>query len=154
MATTSRLPAFEAALLDALRDSIALRGVQVEGYWPGPETESEGIYAGDWDSTDVGSGEMTPRTITTGRQPRDERAESAWTLQTWQPDAGIDGLPEAKERLWELFGAVEDVIADDPSVTGTVSFFDAYRYRVRQVPAGGGWAVRMSLYITYRARLT
>lgn len=138
-------------MVEALRNATS---VQVEAYWPGPETEGEGIYVGDWDAGTAGSGQMAPRSIKTGRQHREEIAESAWTIQDWRTAETLADLPAAKERVWELFGVIEDVIADDPTVDGTVAFFESYRYSMRQVQTGRGWALRMSLFITFHARLT
>jgi hypothetical protein len=154
MPTTSTVPAFETALFTALKARVGLADVQVLEYWPGPATEDEGIYLGDWDTGDAAAFEMTPRSVKQGRQPRDERAEIPLTIQAWRPGEAPPDLPDAKARVWALFGHVEDVIADDPEVNNTVAFFDTYRGRCRYVAVGTGWAVRMSVSIVIRSRLT
>lgn len=154
MPTTTTVPAFEAALVSALQARPGLSGVQVLGYFPGPDTEGEGIYLGDWSSDEGPSIEIAPSAVKTGRQRRVERADIPFTIQDWRSAEAIADLPVAKARVFALFAEVDSALADDPAMNNTVDWNVRIVFRTRQVPAGRGWAIRGAGAITIHSRLT
>lgn len=101
------MPTFRAALLAALQAKPALSQVQTSYSHPGDAREDESIYLGEL----RGSSEVP--VLRASRKKREER----YTLDVWiDVDAVGPDAQTASERAWALFGELEDVLADDPSV--------------------------------------
>lgn len=107
MATRSTAPTFRTALLAALQARPALSAVQTSYSHPGDPHEHEAVYLGEV----RGASEVA--TIRAGRKARQER----YTLDVWiDLDAVGPDAQTASERAWALFGELEDILADDPTV--------------------------------------
>lgn len=107
MATRSTAPTFRAALLAALQARPALAAVQVTYSHPGATLDTDSVYFGET------RGSMDVPVIRGGRKKREER----YTLDVWFDVAAVGpDAQTASERAWSLFGELEDVLADDPSV--------------------------------------
>lgn len=107
MASRSTVPTVRSALLVALGARAALAAVQVSYSHPGQAIEPESVYLG----AARGSDEIP--VIRAGRKKRQE----SYTLDVFF-DVVADGPTgqEASERAWTLFGELEDLLADDPSL--------------------------------------
>lgn len=105
MATRSTVPTVRAAVFAALTARLA--GVQVGYSHPGSAIEAEAVYLG----AARGSDEVP--VVRAGRKKRQE----SYTLDVFF-DVVADGPTgqEASERAWTLFGELEDLLADDPSL--------------------------------------
>jgi len=148
VATRSTAPTFRAALLAALQARPALSAVPVTYSHPGDARENEAIYLGEV----RGSSDIP--TIRAARKARQER----YTLDVWiDVDAVGPDAQTASERAWTLYGELEDILADDPSVglpapfwavlgdfTETLMFDEARR----------GWGSLLRAGIDVEARLT
>lgn len=107
MASRSTAPTFRAALLAALQARPALSSVQTAASHPGDTRENESIYFGEI----RGSSDIP--TIRAARKARQER----YTLDVWfDLDAVGPDADTASNRAWALFGELEDILADDPTV--------------------------------------
>jgi hypothetical protein len=107
MATRSTVPIVRAALFTALAARPALVGVQVAYSHPGQAVEAEAVYLG------AARGSDDVPVVRAGRKKRQE----SYTLDVFF-DVVADGPTgqEASERAWTLFGELEDLLADDPSL--------------------------------------
>lgn len=114
MASRSTVPTVRAALVTALGARPALAGVQVAPSHPGQAVEPESVYLG----RARGSDEIP--VVRAGRKKRQE----SYTLDVFF-DVVADGPTgqEASERAWALFGELEDLLADDPSLGQTQPFW-------------------------------
>lgn len=149
MSTTSTVVAFRAALLAGLQahDTITADNVQVTASWPGPDTEDEGIFLGSV------SGVSEIASIKTGRQRRNETYRQEVVIQAWR----VANTPADSElsvaRVFELFAALEDVLADDPE-TGGVQWGEVAEFELTSLTFESGWAHRLTVVATATARLT
>jgi len=148
VATRSTAPTFRAALLAALQAKAALATVQTGYSHPGDAREDESIYLGE-----IRGSSQIP-TIRAARKARQER----YTLDVWiDVDAVGPDAQTASERAWALYGELEDVLADDPTVglgapfwavlgdfTETLMFDESRR----------GWGSLLRAGIDVEARLT
>jgi hypothetical protein len=107
MATRSTVPTVRAALVTALAARPALTGVQVAHSHPGAAVEVESVYLGRARGSD---------NVPVMRAGRKRRQES-YTVDVFFDVVG-DGPTgqDASERAWTLFGELEDLLADDPSL--------------------------------------
>lgn len=113
MASRSTAPTFRSALLAALQAKPALAQVQVTYSHPGDTREDESIYLGEI------RGDSNVATLRAGRKHREER----YTLDVWiDVDAVGPDAQTASERAWALYGELEDILADDPTVGLTAPF--------------------------------
>lgn len=114
MASRSTVPTVRTTLITALAARPALAGVQVVRAHPGQAIEPEAVYLG----AARGSDEIP--VIRAGRKKRHE----SYTLDVFF-DVVADGPDdqEASERAWTLFGELEDLLADDPSLGLTQPFW-------------------------------
>ncbi len=109
LSTTSTIPAFKAALLDALQARTGLAGVQIEWGLPQSEPQDELIML-----LDV-SGEQVWAPM--GRLHKEE----TYTLDLWISVLRSGGEQQtASERAFELLAEVEGFLRGDVSVGGTV----------------------------------
>lgn len=107
MATQSTAPAFRTALLAALQARPALSALSVTYSHPGDSLEVDAVYLGEV----RGTSELP--VIRASRKKREER----YTLDVWFDVAAVGpDAQTASERAWDLFGELEDILADDPSV--------------------------------------
>jgi hypothetical protein len=107
MANSSTVPALRSALLAALQARPALASVQVEFSHPGDTDENETVYLGEV------RGSSTIPVLRAGRKVREER----YTIDVWI-DVAADGptAEGASERAYALYGELEDILADDPTL--------------------------------------
>jgi hypothetical protein len=115
-ATTSIRPAVKSALLTALQLKPELEGVQLSYGWPGDALEREHIWIGNV------TGTVRIALLSTGRKYRDDKFNVSVFVQ-----AGLIGgtEAEAEERATQLLAALEDVLADDPSIGEVDGLIDA-----------------------------
>lgn len=107
MATTSTAPTFRAALLAALQARAALAAVPTFYSHPLDTIEHEAIYLGEV------RGDSNIPVLRASRKKREER----YTLDVWFDVAAVGpDAQTASERAWALFGELEDVLAEDPTV--------------------------------------
>jgi hypothetical protein len=108
MATISTVPAVKKALYDAL--TAGLGGVQVSyGHPSAALVERQVVYVGDVQM------DYSVPVMRAGRQPRQEE----FTVEVIVNVAPARGEPsEAEAEAFALLAAVEDVVADDPTLGG------------------------------------
>lgn len=104
---TSTAPTFRAALLAALQARPALAQVPTHYAHPLDTIEHEAVYLGEI------RGDSRIPVLAAGRKKREER----YTLDVWI-DVAATGpdAQTASERAWDLFGELEDLLAEDPTV--------------------------------------
>lgn len=145
MPTTSTFAAFKAALTAAV-DGVA--DCQVSYRWPGPETEGEGIYLADVDgATDIDS-------IKEGRKFRIENYSVEFFCQSYTAAPTLADLAAADVRVAELYGFLEDVLADDPTVGGVVRWAYPSRWRTETKEFDRGLAMRLTGSVAVMAHMT
>lgn len=147
MATRSTVPTVKARLVTVL--AAALPTVQVEYSHPGGAIETEAFYLGA-----VRGSDDIPVMNGPARKKRDE----SYTVDVWC-EAQKSGATsqEAEERAWELFGSLEDILANDMTLglAGVIwarleSWDDFLSFDLKS----GGWSARIRAGVTVRARLT
>lgn len=107
MAAHSTIPSARAALLAALEARPALAQVQVSYSHPGDARETESVYLGE------ARGASEIPVIRAARKKREER----YTIDVWFDVAGDGPTAQgASARAYELYGELEDVLADDPTL--------------------------------------
>jgi hypothetical protein len=148
VATRSTAPAFRTALLAALQAKPALAQVQTGYSHPGDTREDESIYLGEV----RGSSEIP--VIRAARKARQER----YTLDVWfDVDAVGPDAETASERVWELYGELEDILADDPSVGLPAPFWAAlgdFTETLMFDESRRGWGSLLRAGVDVEARLT
>lgn len=115
-AALSLVPAARAALFTTLTTAFTGSGVQVSYSHPGDAMERETVYLGD------ARGGHELATVRAGRRSRDQTFSiDVWVETTCEgPDAQV-----ASERAWELYGELEDIVANDASLGLTQPFWAA-----------------------------
>lgn len=117
-------------LVELLRETPALAGVQVEPGWPGDQLAAESIWVGNLD------GELSVPVMNAGRAFRDDR----WSIPLQIGVSNRDNLDDTATRLSQLIDAVDGVIADDQTlgdVDGLISAdAGAVRSTVARTPQG------------------
>lgn len=149
MSTTSTVVAFRAALVAGLQAhaTITAGSVQVADAWPGPETEDEGIFlAGVSGVSEIAS-------IKTGRQRRNESYRQEVVVQVHRASVSPYDGETSVARVFALFAALEDVLADDPE-TGGVQWGEIAEFELVPITFETGWAHRLTVVVTATARLT
>jgi hypothetical protein len=139
----------KADLLTNLQAASALSGVQVTYGDPGGAARRESIFLGDVDSSN-----QIPESLSTGRRRRLEE----YTLEVLVfVQSKAAGLQEAEQRAVVLAAAVEDVVADAPQLSGTVSglmFVECSGMSMSSAEAGvDGPRVACSVNFNVKARL-
>jgi hypothetical protein len=148
VATRSTVPTVKAALVALLDARAGLVGVQLAYSHPGAAIEPEAVYLGGVRGTNVYP------VMRAGRKPRDE----TYTVDVWF-EAVRDGTSsqEAEERVWALYGELEDTVADDPTLG--LSFVgwarisdwdDMLAFDLKRQ----GWSARIRAGLEINARLT
>ncbi len=145
--STSTIPAVKDALVARLRAHPTLAGVQVERSHPGDTLEQEAVWLGRV----IGSNSWVA--MRAGRKPRDE----SYTVQVFI-EVIMPGEPEtaAEDRVLACYGALEDVIAEDPrlGVTGVESMRVAEYELDSGIDGEGAGAANMAAGVLVGARLS
>lgn len=118
MATTSTIPAVKTALVSLLDAKL---DVAVFYAWPGPNTPNECVFMGrypDQPNEDRIEASSEVANVTAGRKQRDETYSAPVTIWSFRPDLSSDGAKAAEARAFVLLEALEDVLADDPTLGG------------------------------------
>lgn len=152
MASTTRVLALRDALLSLT--TTACPGVQVTGYWPGPDTASEGIY---WAGAQQDTGTQARAGVSNlkaARQHRDERIVCGLILHTWRTANQVTELGAAEDLVWGWYGAIESAVATAPSLAGVVQWIESLEAVGSAVKFDKGWAVEVAVTVTAIARLT
>ena len=116
MAVRSSVPAVKNALYDRLAARPALTGSVLVSYGPPyPNPAREFVWVAD-----VPSGEYSQRQIGAGPAPR--HREEDYVLEVFCRVIREGGQQqECTERAYELAAEVEDEVADDPNINGSIS---------------------------------
>ena len=103
----------KAALLTKLKAASGLSGIQVTFGDPGGAARREHVFIGD-----VTAGGQEPESLSSGRRRRVEsyRRDGVVSVQS-KPQ----GLQENEQRAFVLASAVEDVVADYPTLDDSVT---------------------------------
>tara|TARA_R110000803_G_scaffold79437_1_gene145049 strand:+ start:723 stop:1172 length:450 start_codon:yes stop_codon:yes gene_type:complete len=110
---SSTMYAVKTKLLTLLQDDAGLSAVQVTYGDPGGAMRRESIFMGDINSSD-----QFPEVLASGRRRRLEE----YTLDVHVfVQSKAAGLQEAEQRAVSLASTVENVVADNPQLGGTVS---------------------------------
>ena len=143
MGTTSSVPALLEAIHDALATALPL--VQVSFGFPGDTIERECFWlAGAEGAYDIPN-------MRAGRKQRDETYEVKAFIDVLIP-AGTQ--QEALNKAYTHFAALEDLLANDPSIAGVVTAATAGRFVTSiGLEPQASWC-RIELGIDVEARLT
>lgn len=119
MATTSLIPATKDALVALLSVHEALRNTRVDRNPPHGDTLPQELVhiAG----TTTGTQEYA--VLRAGRKPRNESFTVTVVFDTVQPAARTS--EEAETRLFEMYAALQDVVAEDPTLGIDAQSFQA-----------------------------
>lgn len=148
MSTTSTVPSVRAALVAGLQARAGLGQVQVSRRWPGPDTESEGIWLGDVEGTSVISG------VKKGRQRRQETYNLEVIIQTLQASETPQDPENSEDRAYVLLGELEDMLAENPRVgLGPGSVISFAGWTETTPPFGPGWATRITAVVNVQAHI-
>jgi hypothetical protein len=107
--------------VDLLRADPDLAGVRVEPGYPGDDTGPEAVWVYGLD------GELRIPLMQAGRKQRDDRFEIPFQIAV----NNNRDLDTTFQRLTEIVAAIEDVLADDPSLGGIDGVIDAEIVRER-----------------------
>lgn len=108
MATTNIRWGIASHLLAMLRNSSDLAGVGIHPGWPGDRATSEIMWIMGFDGT------VEIPVLTGGRKQRDDIFTIPLEIRTTRGNS----LDAVFERLTDLIAAVENILADDPSLGG------------------------------------
>lgn len=118
-------------LIDLLRDHALMAGVVVEPGWPGDQVGPETVWVADLD------GQVNIPVMTGGRKQRDDLFRIPFEIRI----VGNVDLDATFARLTEIVSAIEDVLADSPTLSeldGVVSAeVTEERFSIADVPATG-----------------
>lgn len=126
MATTSIDWTVAKAIVDTLRADTTLRGVSVEPGWPGDQGVVEQMIWLDDTESDTSIPVMTGT-----RMARDDLFDLSWQIRV----AGRPTLDATRTRMAELVAAVENVLADSPTLSDLDGVVSAEITRRRSVAA-------------------
>lgn len=146
LAVYSSVPAVKRALVEQIKS--ALPDIDVERMHPGAVEPSECIYLGNV------RGNHTPAAMRTGRMPRDEEYVLDLYCESVKPgpDAG-----DAEDRAFELLTAVEDTLANDNTLAGTLHSGYAHAGNWSAVTyfdeGTRGWGCTIRLEVAVKTRL-
>ena len=153
MATTSTVITVKKALVSLLDAALT---VPVTWAWPGKMTQPEAVFLGPHPETsdvriDVDS--QIP-TMKAGRKQRAESYSVRVTVWVFRPDLNVEGAEECETRAFELFGSIEDVLANDPSLGSVdVQLASIERFSSTLFPFARGWACELGVDLAIEARL-
>lgn len=156
--TTSTVPTFKARLVVVLDAALT---VPVTYAWPGADTEAEAVFLGR--HPDLVPNPLTESTrlsfdlssIKAGRKHRTETYDVDLTIWSFRPELQPDDAATAESRAFEILEAVEDALANDPTlaVEGVShAVIESAPYSL--IPFQKGWAGVITPTITVTARLT
>lgn len=115
MATTNVRWSVVNRLLTNLRSSPEMAGVLIEPGWPGDRVKPETIWV------DFLGGPVSIPVMKAGRKERDDNFDIPLEIRV----ANNTSLDLTMARLTELVAAVEDILADDPSLDDLEGVIDA-----------------------------
>lgn len=152
MSTHSTVPALKQALFTQFQSASALSGLQVAYSFPGDATTNSVIYLGDVRGTSV---------IPTMRATRKTREEK-YTVDVWIEIADAQNDSSGAEATaFQMYGAVEDILANDPTLGGSVfsggtgwATITAFELLTGQDDSRLGWAASLKIEIEVTARLS
>lgn len=124
---TSTVPAVRARLVELFRAHATLGLVQVEPMHPGDTIAPESIFGGP------ARGQHGAAAIGSNRQRRQETYGLVWFIDVLVE--GSDDVQAVEERCFQLFAALEDVLAEDP----TLGLVDANGVKVILSAQVGEW---------------
>ena len=148
MATVSTVPAVMEALYQAFAASSELTGVQVSESWPGGDgLRDKALFLGNVRSTDIH--------IPVSRAVRVVREELYSVDVHAQAAFAGTNAKAARESCFAMYAAVEDVIANNPTlgVNGLIKAVPhAYELQTGLTDSGG-WIAFLRIEIEVQARL-
>ena len=106
--TVSIVPAVADALVSVLRARAGLSGIQIEPAWPGNDAQDESMFL------TFARVESEIASMRAGRKARNEDPRIGLTIIAQMHDSPS----AARTRAYELFGEVEDALAEDPTLGG------------------------------------
>lgn len=144
----SRVVAVRSALIDALAALASLDGVVVEYAWRFGSTDRERIFTGRARAT------HGPASLKSGRTHRNERMTFDLVVLVEK----VDGTQEeADERALVLGAVVEEYVADNNTLGGTVSglnWITVSGVELNGLANDRGHLAELTYSLTYDARLT
>lgn len=165
MATHSTVPTVKARLVTVFAAALLTEGeggtaIQVSYSWPGPRTENPAVFLGyhpELKDISLDFAHEVP-TIKAGRKQREETYAVPVTIWSFHPELDPTGAATAEARGFEIFGLLEDVLADDPTLglTGTPPPIKAATVADSKSiiwPFKQGWAVSLEFNVAVQARL-
>lgn len=141
----STVPAAMDALHAMLQAHPLLADVQILDDEPGDTLENEGIGIGD-----TAEGQHQYPVLRSGKKPREETYTfpvEVWSLQPGEP------AKKAKARVFELLAVLEDVVATDPTLNGTVRTAGVGSFLLATGVSDGKGAALINVDIQVSARL-
>lgn len=147
--TSDPVDAYRDALVDAVR--LLADGAQVEHRWPGPMTESEGIYLGNETAA------QDDPALVAGKRWRWANVDLQVVCQTFRTGITPADALLSYQRVKQLKDALDQAIAADPKMAGTTG--PAGRSKVsgwvtEYVEFESGWADRLTAVVAIEFRLT
>lgn len=147
MPTTSTVPAVKAALVELVGAEAPTE--QVSYWWPGPTTSNRGIWLGDTE------GEAGVANLKAARQHRTEVFYITVIVQSFEAGrANPAQAPEGEAEAFELLAHLENVLADDPTLSGACKVAELAGWESQVIPFETGVAVRITALVKVTARLT
>lgn len=153
MPTTSTVPDVKTKLVELIKANV---DVEVFYAWPGPSTPSECVFIGRYPDLedDVVSVTSEIATIKAGRKQRTETYAVPVTIWSFRPDLTAEKAEEAEARAFELMEAVEDVLADDPTLGLDIQWARLGDFTSTGHPFEKGRVYELVVQIDVQARLT
>jgi hypothetical protein len=146
MPDVSTWPAFKAALVAKLETRLPSDRLGL--WWPGDQTEGEGIYLADVE----GAKELA--SIKTGRQRRNETYRVGFVCQSPTCAPNKADLTAAGVAVAAHEAIVDDELANDPRCGDTVQLAQVAGFESTVVRFERGVAVRLAGVITVSAHLS
>jgi hypothetical protein len=145
VATTSIRWAVTKHLVDLLRADPDLAGVRVEPGYPGDDAGAECVWVYGLD------GDLSIPVMTGGRKQRDDRFEIPFQVAV-QNNRDLDST---FTRLTQIVAAIEDVLANDPSMGGIDGVVSAEitRERLSCGPSRQLWMGVAEVVVSVHSRL-
>lgn len=147
MPTTTIRWAVTEALITQVRAHASLVGVAVEPGWPGDQAGSETVWVDDLD------GDINIPTSNAGRKQRDDKFRIPFEVRV----VGKVSLDATMTRLAEIVAALEDVLANSPTLSDTDGVVAAQVTEERMTSAdlkGLGHVGFAEVVVSVHARLT
>lgn len=147
-ATTSIRWALTKHLIEILRASEQLAGVQIEPGFPGDRQEAESIWVDGLD------GEVNIPVAKADRMHRDDKFDIPFQIRV----AGKVDLDETMQRVSEIVAGIEDPLATDPHLEDYAGAIVAAEITDERMTAGeikgAGWVGFAEVVVNVWVRLT